>query len=54
MNLRDTGRLETWDRLLDYLINTFYYRFRQQLGYSFSHFKFEPVVRFGGFKLEKP
>ncbi|CAI2180990.1 6695_t:CDS:2 [Funneliformis geosporum] len=47
MNLRDTGKLETWDRFFDYLINTFYYRFRQQLGYPFGHFQSEPMVRFG-------
>ena len=55
MNLRDTGKLEVWDRLFDYLINTYYYRFRQQqLNCPFGSFKSEPVVRFGGFVLEKP
>ena len=54
MKIRDTGRLEVWDRLFDYLINAFYYRFRQQLGYPFGSFQSEPVVRFGGFVLEEP
>lgn len=54
MKIRDTGRLETWDRFFDYLINTFYYRFRQQLGYPFGSFQSEPAVRFGGFVLEEP
>ncbi|CAJ0836325.1 2062_t:CDS:2 [Entrophospora sp. SA101] len=47
MNLRDIGKLETWDRFFDYLINTYYYRFRQQLGIPFGYFQSEPVVRFG-------
>lgn len=54
MNLRNIGKLEVWDRLFDYLINTYYYRFRQQLDYPFGSFQSEPVVRFGGFVLEKP
>ncbi|CAJ0830362.1 1838_t:CDS:2 [Entrophospora sp. SA101] len=43
MNLRDIGKLETWDRFFDYLINTYYYRFRQQLGIPFGYFQSEPV-----------
>jgi hypothetical protein len=54
MKIRDTGRLETWDRLFDYLINVLYYRFRQQIGYPFDSFQSEPAVRFGGFVLEEP
>lgn len=54
MNLRDIGELETWDRLFDYLINTYYYRFREKLGSPYGKLKPEPVIRFGGFKLEKP
>jgi hypothetical protein len=54
MKIRDIGKLETWDRLFDYLINTFYYRFRQQLNYPFGSFQSEPVIRFGGFVLEEP
>jgi hypothetical protein len=54
MEIRNIKRLETWDRLVDFLITTYYYRFRQQLKLSFGDLDNEPVIRFGGFILEEP
>ena len=54
MTRRNIERLETWDRLLDNLINSFYYQLRQQLKLPFSSLSPEPSIRFGGFVLEEP
>jgi hypothetical protein len=42
------------ERLFSYLITTFYYRFREQMGFSYGKLQTEPVIRFGGFILEEP
>jgi hypothetical protein len=42
------------ERLFAYLITTYYYRFREQKGLQYGRLKVEPVIRFGGFVLEKP
>lgn len=54
MNLRNIGEIESWDRFFDYLITVYYYRFRQQLNLPFDSLDNEPIIRFGGFVLEKP
>jgi hypothetical protein len=42
------------ERLLSHLITTFYYLFREQIGFSYGKLQPEPIIRFGGFVLEKP
>lgn len=54
MEIRNIKRLETRDRLVDFLITAYYYRFRQQLNLPFDSLDNEPAIRFGGFALEEP
>jgi hypothetical protein len=54
MEIRNIKRLEAWDRLVDFLITTYYYRFRQKLKLPFDSLDNEPAIRFGGFVLEEP
>lgn len=42
------------ERLFDYLITTYYRRFREEKGWHYGKLKVEPVIRFGGFVQEKP
>lgn len=42
------------NRFFEYLINLFYQRYRQEINLPFGKIKNEPVIRFGGFVLEKP
>lgn len=42
------------ERLFAYLIATYYSHFREQKGWHYGKLKVEPVIRFGGFVLEKP
>lgn len=52
--MSDTER-KNWigERLFSYLINAFYYRFREQKSWQYGKLKHEPVIRFGGYFLEK-
>lgn len=42
------------ERLFAYLTSTFYYRFREKIGFPHGKLEVEPVIRFGGFVLEEP
>ena len=42
------------DRFFEYLINKLYWEFRKENNLPFGSFEIEPVIRFGGFVLEKP
>jgi hypothetical protein len=42
------------ERLISYLIITYYYQFREKLGFPYGRLKPEPIIRFGDFVLEKP
>jgi hypothetical protein len=42
------------ERLFSYLVVTFYYRFREKIGFAYGKLDIEPVIRFGGFVSEKP
>lgn len=42
------------DRFFESLINKLYYQYRQDNGLNFGSLEIEPVIKFGGFVLEKP
>src|SRR3954454_25335177 len=42
------------ERLFSYLVITFYYRFREKIGFTYGKLDIEPIIRFGGFVSEKP
>ena len=42
------------DRFFESLINKLYYQYRQDNGLIFGSLEIEPVIKFGGFVLEKP
>jgi len=48
------NRNKIGERLFSYLITTFYYRFREKIGFDYGKLETEPVIRFGGFVLEEP
>lgn len=52
--MRGNKKLGEIDRFFEYLINLFYQKFRKEINLPFGKLKDEPVIRFGGFILEKP
>ncbi len=42
------------DRFFESLINKLYYQYRQDNGLIFGSLEIEPIIKFGGFVLEKP
>jgi hypothetical protein len=42
------------DRFFESLVNKLYYQYRQDNGLNFGSLEIEPVIKFGGFVLEKP
>src|SRR5438128_5929286 len=55
MSMSTTGKIERiGERLFAYLITTFYYRFREKIDIPHGKLEPEPIIRFGGFVLEKP
>jgi len=42
------------DRFFESLINKLYYQYRQDNNLTFGSLEIEPVIKFGGFVLEKP
>jgi len=54
MKMRRSEKPSDINRFFEYLINLFYQRYRQEINLPFGKIKNEPVIRFGGFSLEKP